>query len=164
VRYFAGTYPEEVGGLLYLDPTDIMQSPADELSVFESIGVGCAERDAFYEMMEQSLSAVPPEVRAEAEVLLDLLRTEPGARRLLPVPDVPSSVIVAGRPTPLPHGILPFDTEAYARATLARRLVNLESWVNVERGGELVWLEGAGHFVHMEEPEAVVSAIMELVP
>jgi pimeloyl-ACP methyl ester carboxylesterase len=164
VRYFAGTYPEEVVGLLHLDPTDLTQSPAEELAVFESIGAGAAERDAFYSLMEQSLAAATPEIRAEADVLFDLLRSEPGARGLPPVPDVPASVILAGRLTPLPGGLLPFDTEAYARATLEQRTLNLRSWANVERGGEFVVLEGAGHFVHVEEPALVVSAIRELLP
>jgi pimeloyl-ACP methyl ester carboxylesterase len=164
VRYFAGTYPEEVVGILYLDPTDITQSPGDELSVFESIGAGAAERDAFYRLMEESLAAAAPEIRAEAAVLFDLLRSEPDGRGMRPTPDVPASVILAGRPAPLPGGLLPFDTEAFARATLERRAVNLRAWANVERGGEFVVLEGAGHFVHVEEPALVVSAIRELLP
>ena len=162
VRYFAGTYPEEVVGLLYLDPTDITQSPAEELAVFEAIGAGTAGRDAFYGLMEGSLAAAPPEIRAEAEVLFALLRSEPDARGLLPVPDVPAVVIVAGRPTPLPSGLLPFDTEAYARATLRARMVNLRAWANVGSGGEFIVMEGAGHFVHAEEPAIVVSTIREL--
>jgi pimeloyl-ACP methyl ester carboxylesterase len=41
-------------------------------------------------------------------------------------------------------------------------MVNLRAWANVGSGGEFIVMEGAGHFVHAEEPAIVVSTIREL--
>jgi pimeloyl-ACP methyl ester carboxylesterase len=162
-RYFAATFPNEVAGVLFLDPTDITAGPEDELDVFESIGAGAPGRDAFYALMEQSSASAPPHVRAESDVLLSLLRADPAARGLGPMPHVPASVILAGEPTVLPGGILPFDTDAYARATQERRVTRLRSWANEPMGGRFMVADGVGHFIHVERPELVVSYIRELV-
>lgn len=159
-RYFAGFHPEDVVGILYIDPTDITQTPEDEIAVFESIGAGVAERDAFHRMMEQSMSAgMPDPIRAESEVVMTLLRTDLNERGLLPPPDVPTSVVLAGRLMVLPTGILPFDTEAYARAIQEDRVRRLRTWAP---GGAFVVAESAGHFVHVDDPELIIEIIREL--
>lgn len=161
VRYFAGAYPDDVAGILYLDPTDITISPAEELELYNSIGSGPNGRDAFYALMEGATSGLPPQIRAESEVLLGLLRAEPSARGLRTVPPVPASVVLAGKQMALPGNLLPFDTEAYARAAQEQRARRLQEWV--KEGGRFVVAEDAGHFVHVDEPQLVISLVKELI-
>lgn len=160
-RYFVGLHPDDVVGVLYLDPTDITQSPEDERALFASIGADPSARDAFYQLQERGLAAASAELRAEAEVVLDLMRSEVGARRLPGPPTVPSSVVLAGRPPVFPAGVLPFDAEAYAAAIQALRRSRLESWV--QPPGRLMVATEAGHFVHVDAPDIVVEVIRELV-
>jgi pimeloyl-ACP methyl ester carboxylesterase len=66
VRYFAGTAPEDIAGVLYIDPTDITLTRADLITVFESFGAGAAEYDAFNRVMELAMSHAPAAAYAHA--------------------------------------------------------------------------------------------------
>jgi pimeloyl-ACP methyl ester carboxylesterase len=162
-RYFVGLYPQEVAGALFLDPTDITQSPEDEIAIFESIGAGTAEYDAFYAIMEAGMSAVPAPLQAEAAVVLNLMRSEMGDRAIPAAPNIPMSVILAGSVAAPPAGLLPFDTQAYARAVFESRLIRLATWANPSRGGTFSVAENSGHFIHSEDPELVAETIRALV-
>lgn len=161
VRYYAGNYPDQVAGLLYIDPTDITQIPADELTVFESIGADRAARDAFYRIMDQALVNAPAEIRAEAAVITTLMRSDLNDRKIGPAPDVPTSVIIAGQLPRFPRGSLPFDADAYAKSIQDGRRTRLQAWIRP--GGSFIEAANAGHFVHVDEPDLVVDAIRTLL-
>jgi pimeloyl-ACP methyl ester carboxylesterase len=161
IRYFGGGSPRDVAGMVYLDPTDITQEPRDEVAIFESIGAGAAARDAFYELMERAMANAPAPLRAEGAVTMGIMRSDVAGRKLPTAPDVPTTVILAGRPPVLPPSGLPFDTKRYADATQQARLRRLREWVR--REGEFVVATNAGHMVHADEPELVIGAIRRLV-
>jgi pimeloyl-ACP methyl ester carboxylesterase len=161
VRYFAGFYPDEVVGTLYIDPTDITLSPAEELAVFASIGANDGARNAFYQIQERAMANAPDPLRAEAAVILSLMRKDTAERGLPESPDIPASVIVAGKPAVFPRNALPFDSAAYALAMYQDRLQRLRGWVR-EPGSFLV-ASDSGHIVHADAPEAVIEAIRRLV-
>jgi hypothetical protein len=68
--------------LVYLDPTDITQSPADEKAIFESIGAGASALADFYAFMERSVAAAPAPMQAEAAVIVALARQDVAGRNL----------------------------------------------------------------------------------
>src|SRR6516164_5130098 len=74
VRYFVGNHSTGVVGVLYLDPTDILTT-ADLISMFDSIGAGKKEYEAFNRMQDQAMVAAPAPLRAEAEVVNNILRS-----------------------------------------------------------------------------------------
>jgi pimeloyl-ACP methyl ester carboxylesterase len=113
--------------------------------------------------MEGALADSPASMRAEAAVLFDLLRSEAEARGLRPLPAIPTSVILAGKPNVLPANVLPFDTGAYARAVQDQRIRSLRAWVKDDAGGRFLVAEDAGHFVHADQPALVMSMIRELI-
>jgi pimeloyl-ACP methyl ester carboxylesterase len=161
VRYFAGTAPEDIAGVLYIDPTDITLSRADLIAVFESFGAGAAEYDAFNRVMELAMSRAPAPLRAESEVIMGLLNDSLQSRQLPAPPDVPTSVIVAGRVAIPPQNLLPFDAAAYAHAMHESQVRRLRSWVM--KGGTFQVAANAGHIVHADDPELVIDAIHSLV-
>jgi pimeloyl-ACP methyl ester carboxylesterase len=160
-RYFVGRRPETVAGVLYLDPTDITLTSADLIAVFESFGAGPAEYDAFDRMMKQAMTSAPEPLRAESEVIMALLESDPESRAIPAAPDVPTSVIVAGRVAAPPQGLLPFDTKAYADAMQASQARRLRSWV--KGGGTFEVATAAGHMIHANDPRLVIRAIRRLV-
>ena len=161
IRYFGGSFPTDVTGMVYLDPADITQTPTDELAIFESIGADAAARDAFYSLMERGMAGAPAPMRAEGEVTLGLFKADLAGRRLPPAPDVPTTVILAGKPAVLPPGSVPFDTRRYAEAVQQARLRRLREWVRAP--GELLIATSSGHLVHVSEPQLVIEAIRRLV-
>jgi pimeloyl-ACP methyl ester carboxylesterase len=161
VRYFAAANFEEVAGVLYIDPTDITLSPAEEIAIFESIGADRSARDAFYRIQEQAMANASGPLRAETAVILDLMRKDPADRGVLPAPDVPTSIIVAGKAAVFPPNVLPFDTAAYAAAMQENRVQRLRSWVKVP--GQYILASNSGHSVHAEDPNLVIEAIQHLI-
>jgi len=161
VRYLSGQRPGEIAGVLYIDPTDITLTRRDMVALFESFGAGAADYDAFDQVMKKSISGLPAPLRSEAGVILDLVATDIERRGLLPPPDVPTSVIVAGRVGIPPQGALPFDTSAYARAMHESQIRRLRTWVR--EGGTFEVATNSGHSVHVDDPERVVAAIRNLV-
>jgi pimeloyl-ACP methyl ester carboxylesterase len=162
MRYFAGTRPADVRAIVYLDPTDITQSPADERALFESIGAGAAAFDEFYAFMERSAAGAPAAVRAEALSTLGIFRQEVADRGLPPVAPVPATVILAGKPPAVPQAGTPFDAAKYAHALYQLRLRRLRDWVRPP--GEFTIAENAGHFVHVQQPDLVIEAIRRFIP
>jgi pimeloyl-ACP methyl ester carboxylesterase len=161
VRYFVGNHPRGVAGVLYIDPTDITLTTADLISLFESIGAGLEEYQAFSRIQDQAMAAAPAPLQAEAEVVNEILRSDIERRALPSAPNVPTSVIVAGRVAVPPPNLLPFDTKAYADAMHRSQVSRLRRWVMGEGTFEVA--TNSGHFVQQDEPELVVAAIRRLV-
>jgi pimeloyl-ACP methyl ester carboxylesterase len=161
IRYFAGAAPKDVSGLLYLDPTDITQSPDDEKALFASIGADVSALEEFYAFMERSVASAPAPLQAEAAVLTTLLRRDVASRNLPTVPEVPATVSIAGQPPSLPPAGLPFDAKKYGEALYQLRLQRLRAWVRTP--GEFKIAEQSGHFVHRQQPELVIEALRRLL-
>jgi pimeloyl-ACP methyl ester carboxylesterase len=160
IRYFGGASPADIAGMVYIDPADITQEPADEITIFESIGAGRAARDAFYDVMERAMADAPAPLRAEGAVTMNIFRQDVASRQLPSAPDVPTTVILAGKPASFPPNGLPFDTTRYADAVQRHRRQRLRGWVR--GGGEFLVAMNAGHLVHADDPELVIEAIRRL--
>jgi pimeloyl-ACP methyl ester carboxylesterase len=97
-RYFAGYYPDEVVGLILVDPSPMVtESLADNVTPFEAIGVGRAGFDVYWSSFTALLASAPPAVRAENQVLRGLLEMNLADRDLRQIPAVPLVVIVAAK-------------------------------------------------------------------
>ena len=104
--------------------------------------------------------AAPAPLRAEAEVVNNILRSEIELRAPPSAPRIPLSVIVAGRVAAPPGNLLPFDAKAYADAMHKSQVCRLQSWV--VGTGTVEVAASSGHFVQDDEPELVVTAIRPL--
>lgn len=162
IRYFAGANSSAVVAMVYIDPTDLTQEPAEEIALLESIGGSAADRESFFSMMEQAMAKAPPAMRAEGDVTLAIFRQDVAGRNLPAVPDVPTSVIIAGRVGAIPQAGVKFDTKRYSEITQQRRVERLRNWPR--RGGEFLIADKAGHNVHADAPQLVIDAIRRLLP
>jgi len=103
VRMFAGLYPGEVAGLVFVDPTDFTQTRADLIAIWTELGPGEAGLNAYEkdqaERFAQQHAQDSPGARAEAEVaILQLPKTGfEEFRSLPPLPDVPVVILMATR-------------------------------------------------------------------
>jgi len=109
----------------------------------------------------QPAQKAPEPLRAEGAGTLGFFRQTVAARKIPPAPDVPTTVILAGRPSVFPPSGLPFDTKLYADAVPQQRRQQLRGWV---RGrGEFLVTANAGHLVHADHPETVIEAIRHVL-
>lgn len=164
IRGFAGLYPNEVAGLVFIDPADFTESKDDWNSIFRKIGVPEKRID---EMMYDRLykKSEVDSVRfgpwSEGQVLTELRRTDFAAVTALPLPKVPICFIVGGKfEVPREHWSKDFDHPTFF---LVKSNGNMERWRKITdagaKGSSLIYLPECGHFVHRENPKAVIDAV-----
>lgn len=151
VRMFAGLYPSEVAGLVFVDPKDFTPTRAEQLAVWTELGAGEAGMNAMEKQMEQQFAESPPAIRAEAEVALQLERSGwEDFRALPPLPDVPVVILMATK----------IDLPPVVKLVVGKhRLFSLTRWAAEVADGTLVVTTRSGHYIHSSEPELVTWAI-----
>ena len=162
-RYFAGYYPGDVAGIVYIDPGPIVtQSIDDELAPYRAIGAGQTGYDAFWSAYAGFIERMSPAARAEFTVYRDLMRVEPAARDLRPPPDVPTAMLIAAKQQPLPLQ-LPFDAAAHFQADVRHRISRLQEWALASSQATIVVSNQTTHAVLREDPDLVIWAIKRVL-
>jgi len=164
IHSFAATYPKEIAGLVYEDPSDFTQTEADIVALWEKVGTKDG-REGLRKMQEQIMATAPAGVRAEFR---ELDRLERGGfaelRAAGDQPDVPVVFLVAGKPQPLPPtATFPGDYDRFFQANLEQRLDHFSKLSQHASKGTLVHTSKSGHFIHSTEPELVVWAIQRVL-
>jgi pimeloyl-ACP methyl ester carboxylesterase len=162
-RYFAGYYPVDVVGLVFVDPSPMVtQSLADNLTPFEAIGAGRAGFDAYWSSFAALVARASPAIRAENQVIRGLLERDLAERDLREVPAVPMVVLVAAKYFDVPL-MVPFDRRRHFQADLRYRLGVLNEWVLASPHGTLVMANNTTHTIPREDPGLIVSAVSRVL-
>ena len=152
--------------LVYIDPTDIKETPDDHLHILESIGAPRSALEAFEaEIDEEALARVPAPLRAEWEAMRRLLGRDIESRAIPTPPSIPTAVILAGASSGEPPPDLQeiIDVQAFDSAWQAMRMERMQASMPDRPKGLFRVAEDAGHFMHRDEPELVVEAIRQIV-
>lgn len=161
VRYYAGLYPREIVGVVYVDPVDFTLTRQDELAFWESIGVAETDYDAFREEARNLYARLPAGLRAEYQIIEEFQNAQ--HRDLPPMPEVPVAVLLGSRQEAPPTGIdLPFDFTQYSQSLVRLRVDRFGDLVLKAAQGTLVVATHAGHFVQNDDPILVVEAIQRV--
>ncbi len=150
VRLFASAYPGDTGGLI-LEETQHEDNLVEMRKVLEG-----KDLETFEQVVVAGFRA-PEDPRTEADyrnVTRDQVR-ESG-----PLPRVPFAVLtVAGRAKAMADLFSPAGVEkleALDRNLNARQAALIP-------GGRLVMVEGTGHLVHVDKPEALIGPVVEMI-
>ena len=164
-RYFAGLHPDDIAGIVYVDPGPIVtQSRAEMLAPFDSVGAGRAGYEAYWSGFAAFFARSPPAVRAEFDVFRGLMELDPAARDLRPEPRVPVVVLVAAKYQPLPPSMrLPFDPRAHFEVDARHRIGLMREWALASPRGTLVVSNGTTHAIPREDPELIVWAVRRVL-
>ena len=169
VRSFAGFYPDEISGLVFIDPADFTETKNDWNDIFRTMGVPEKRID---EMLYNRLYQQQPGVDSsnygpwsERQVLNNLRRTDFSEISNLPLPHVPIYFFVGGKfEVPLEQRSKDFDQEAFFHI---KNSSNMERWRKLiyssNKGGALIYLTNAGHYIQWDAPESIISNIKILV-
>ena len=166
---FTALYPEDVGGLVYVDPTAIL-TEEDLRAYNEARGFDEDEARVREENLRQRLAdpQLFPRTRVTAELRLSNFAE---FHSLPPVPDVPVSVLISGRFDaglfpPLPDSsAIQFNCEpreCHARYLKVRTEI-VSRLVKEVTNGTIRVTQNSGHFIQIDEPDMVVQAIREVV-
>jgi pimeloyl-ACP methyl ester carboxylesterase len=165
IHSFAATYPKEVAGLVYVDPTDFTQTDADIQAIWEKLGVKDG-REALRTFQAQAVATAPAGVKAEA---LEVDRMERGGfadlRAAGDSPDVPTVILLAGKRQTLPS-TLAFpggNYDGFFQMLLDQRRDHFGKLAERAAKGTLVETSKSSHFIHLTEPETLVWAVQRVL-
>ena len=172
IRMFTGMYPEDVAGLVYVDPTTIV-TEQDAKARDEAMGLSAEDAQRLGETVRQDYRADlqwHPGFRAEAEAMFELFDTYFAEfHSLPPVPDIPVTVLMAGRFNPAQWSAVSSDAQldceprkCHAR-TIAERMEMLSALAHEVTDGTLTLATNSGHFIHLYDPDLVVWNIRRVV-
>ena len=164
IRMFTGMYPEDVAGLVYVDPT-MITTDEDQRALEEALGLSREDAQRARQRYRES-APVSGEMAVTSE-FGDARFAEFHA--LPPVPDVPVRVLVLDL----------FNARAWTYASSRTQLnceprechsrlqrVKTEIKSRLVQGvtnGTVTVTENSGHFIHRDEPRLVIQAIREVV-
>lgn len=169
IRSFAGFYPNEIAGLVFIDPADFTETKNDWNAIFRTMGVPEKKID---EMLFNRLYQQRPKVDSsnygpwsERQVLNDLRKTDFAEISKLPLPKVPIYFFVGGKfEVPPEQRSKDYDQEAFF---YIKNNSNMERWKKLVyssgKGGALIYLTHAGHYIHWDDPGSVINNIRILV-
>lgn len=169
IRSFAGFYPEEIAGLVFIDPADFTETKKDWNDIFRKMNL---PEKKIEEMLYNRLYQQNPKVDSvnfgpwsEAQILGELRKTDFAEIAKLPLPNVPIYFFVGGKfEVPFEMRSKDFDQEAFFHI---KNNSNMERWKKLiyssSKGGALIYLTNAGHYIQRDEPKSVISNIKILV-
>ncbi|MBP7707238.1 MAG: alpha/beta hydrolase [Candidatus Aminicenantes bacterium] len=150
VRLFASAYPGETAGLV-LEEASHEDLPEAQLEALTG-----RDRETLAAMIAPYRTAVPDPV-TETDYMA---ATVEQLRRSGPLPRVPLVVITAAsRGSGLPPVFSPEGQAKLGEAAAAMQ----KKLVGLIPGAEQIFVEGAGHNVHVEKPEAVLAPIRAMI-
>ncbi|GGD73114.1 alpha/beta hydrolase [Emticicia aquatilis] len=168
VRAYAGLFPKDVSGLVFIDPADFTETKKDWNSIFRTIGVPEKKIDEMlYARLYQKseVDSVNFGPWSEAQVLGELRRTDFAEISALTVPNVPIYFFIGGKfEVPIERRSKDFNQEEFFNV---RTNINIERWrkfiYSSNKGGSLIYLSKTGHFVHRDDPKAFIHHIRFMV-
>jgi pimeloyl-ACP methyl ester carboxylesterase len=164
VRMYAALYPDDVAGIVYIDPLDFTETRNDMLSTFVQAGLGESEMRQYDEALDRFArdnSSQP--VIAEWEEFKTLqLDSYVEYTRIAPTPQVPQ-VLLASAKGQVPFVKFSFDFAAWANIANQQSLHRQLEWILSSPDGHFVATSSSPHKIHGNDQDLVVWAIRRLV-
>lgn len=160
ILHYAGRYPEDVMGLVYLDPTDPFQTRQAYFQVATEAEL--AERQSEYAAVIAGMN-LPEGIQAEAEAIDRFQRLPPEERGLPADPGVPTAMVLGALVTEPPPGAPSFMDEAFLEAMMEERVRRFSEWIQDRPQATLIIATEAGHFVHRDDPSLSAEAVRRVL-
>lgn len=166
VRGFAAYYPEMLAGLIIIDPADFTETLENKRLYFKDMGINDDVTDSLLAKYDREnaanklTSTAPVSIREESAVLEELRNTDFREIISTPLPNIPVHILTGGRyDTPPRFRNQDFNDSLMFRVKMKHRV---ERWTEVIQSvdkGMLFYSGDAGHFVHWDDPELLISSV-----
>jgi parallel beta-helix repeat protein len=158
---FAREYPDELAGLVLVDPTP---PAADWLGAFDDIGVGRAGYDEFDELFSRAFEGAPESLLIELDVLSGYLSDPEASPWSPPHLSVPVAVLLAGAGYEVPPDLpSTWDLDQQHQALLLRQIANYAEWTRTVPDATMIVANNSRHCIHCWDPELVIGAIRRVL-
>ena len=165
IRSFASYYPDEIAGLIFVDPVDFTKKKGDGDLPYLEIGLTQHQIDSMFakpykDFVENLYADMPNFYVEEVKILRQLTKTEFKECDSIPLPDVPVHFIQAGGYPKNPEK----RETIYDKVKLFRIDNNLKMkrWIellNPLTYGKFFYCSNSGHYMQEDEPETIISSI-----
>ena len=166
VRGFANYYPELLAGLVIIDPGDFTETQENKREYYSDIGFSDPQIDTLFRKFDlenaagKNSPAVPISILNERTVLGDLRETDFEEINNTPLPEIPVHIITSGRyDTPLRLRRPEYNDSLLFRSKMKHRSSRWIAVIQTVEKGMFFYSADAGHFVHRDDPELVISSI-----
>jgi len=162
-RGYAIYYPEDLAGLIFLDPGDFTETRSAYNDALKDIGRTSEQIERFTKNRLQRPKVTLPADTApvrEGQVLADLRWTDWKEITDTKLPNIPIQFIIGGKFSVAPPlRIKEFDHETYFHARQVRAFERFAKITGSSPFGKIFFSSSAGHYVHLDDPLLVISCI-----
>jgi pimeloyl-ACP methyl ester carboxylesterase len=162
IRMFAGVYPNEVAGLVFVDATpDFTRTSDDDLSdVFVPLGLGQKERDEMRALQKPNPATPKPILTETAMASAMSAAGFPEIQSLPPLRNIPVVVLVGNSDTEWQTSMpVSFDMHRWVRQWLSVRNASLRRFATSLARGTFVETATSSHQIQNSEPGLIAWAI-----
>lgn len=166
IRSFASNYPDEIAGLIFVDPVDFTKKKGDGDLPYLEIGLKQYQIDSMFakpykKFVEKLYDDMPNFYVEEVKILRQLTKTEFEECDHAPLPDVPVHFIQAGGypKTPDDRGETIFDKQKLFRIDNNLKRKRWIALLDPLKYGKFFYCSSSGHSIQSDEPETVISSI-----
>jgi len=164
VRGFAIYYPEMLAGLIIIDPADFTETHQNKRAYYDVLDWEGTRVDslinAFIEKRNDRHAKAPAPIRMSGQYLEKIRKEEFKEIKQSDLPNIPVHIITGGR-FDMPERLRSkdYDDEALFRSKLKHRIARWTEVVQSVDKGMLFYSGDAGHYVHWDDPDLVLSSI-----
>jgi pimeloyl-ACP methyl ester carboxylesterase len=166
VRGFANYYPELLAGIVIIDPGDFTETQENKRQYFTDIGLKDSYIDSLFNKFDKESienkkkSTAPKSIQNEGTVLEDLRKSDFKEINNSALPNIPVHILTGGRyDTPVRLRRTEYNDSLLFRSKMRHRS---SRWIDVIQSvdkGMFFYSADAGHFVHRDDPELVISSL-----
>ena len=163
IRSFASYYPNEIAGLIFIDPIDFTKKGGMGDQPYLEIGLTQHQIDSLFgqpykNFIEKLYTEMPRYYVEEVKISRQLTKTDFAECDRNPLPDVPVHFIKAGGFTNSEPPTI-YDREKMWRINSN---IQMKRWLELLyplKYGKLFYCSNSSHFVQADEPDLVLSSI-----
>lgn len=164
VRGFAVYYPEMLAGLVIIDPADFTETHQNKRDYYDVLNWEEAKVDsliqAFIDKRKMRQEQAPLPIKRESQVLEELREKEFKEVMESKLPNIPVHILTGGRfDMPQKFRSKEYDDEALFRSKMRHRVLRWTDVIQSVDKGMLFYSGDAGHFVHYDDPELLISSV-----
>lgn len=163
IRSFASMYPDEIAGLVFVDPVDFTQKKGDGDLPYLEIGLTQQQIDSLFgqpydNFIEKLYEEMPGFYVEEVKISRSLYNSEFKECDRNPLPDVPVHFIQAGGFTANEPPTI-YDREKMWRIANNLKMKRWQALINPLKYGKYFYSSQSGHLIQQDDPDLVISSI-----
>ena len=166
IRSFASQYPNEIAGLIFIDPVDFTKKAGMGELPYLEMGFTKHQIDSAFgkpndEFLEKLYEEMPKYYVEEVKISVQLTQNEFKECDRNPLPDVPVHFIMAGGYSESggDHPPLICDFEKLFRVSENLKMERYLQLLYPLKYGKLFYCAQSGHFIQTDDPDLVLSSI-----